>query len=131
MHFTPTPIVTLNRAVAIAEVNGPQRRSPLSMAYRYMRITSFTRCARTSCVGLEGSEKPQKLTMWPSREVRIQSSAHSYSASVEPWMPTGLSLLEAGRACRKERVPSTSGLPLSRAVAAIKGSRRTDSRGCP
>ena len=83
--LTPTPVVALNRAVALAEVRGPAAglaavddlRSPAWTA-----TTCSTRHAPTCCAASAATRKPRRPTTPPARLPRTRSSRLSSTPSM-------------------------------------------------
>ena len=63
LAVAPTPVVALNRAVAVAEVSGPEAALALVDGLALRRATtSGTRSAPTCCAGWAGRARPRRLT---------------------------------------------------------------------
>jgi hypothetical protein len=77
--LTPTPVVALNRAVALAEVRGPAAGlaavdEPRTSDAASTATTCSTRHAPTCCAASAGTRKPRRPTTPPARSPPTRSS---------------------------------------------------------
>ncbi len=92
LAIAPSPIVALNRAVAVAEVDGPTRRSALVDGLDLEPATTcFTRSARTCCAVWVATRKPRQRMTPRSTALATPANATFFAAVARP--------------CRSDRMP--------------------------
>ena len=117
---SPTPIVALNRSIAIAELDGPAVGLALSSRSSSRPTTRGTRRARTCSVASTGSRRPARRTTRRSRPAATSRSA--------PGWPSAATGSEQKSPCRRRATRRTITIYRERSVTGRQNRERKWSR---